>query len=130
MSSQPMSGIQKVNQKHLSGLMKAILAHIDETDGIERGEIVERVFGLERRYCRFYTDPCMRPKEKQDFERRYRCVQPVVSRCLRKLENRGLVRLIRHGRYVKKVDLTLQGRMLKEKEAKSQVVGINYEINK
>jgi hypothetical protein len=109
--------------------MRSILSYIDIDRGVERGELIECIFGLPRRYCGYFTDPCMTPNEKEKYERCYRRAQPVLSKCLRKLENRGFVRLIRHGRYVKKVDLTQKGRMLKEQVAKSQIVGINYEIN-
>ncbi len=100
---------QKVNRNRLSKLMMAILNYVDGTDGVERGELVQYVFGLERRYCGYYSDPCMPPREKREYERRYRRAQPVVSRCLRRLESKGLVHLIRHGRYVKAVALTSDG---------------------
>ena len=103
---------QKVSHKRLSKLMRAVLSQIDIDKGVERGELVECIFGLPRRYCGYFTDPCMAANKKRKFERRYRCAQPVLTRCLRKLENRGLVRLIRHGRYVKRINLTPQGVML------------------
>jgi hypothetical protein len=109
--------------------MRAVLSYIDIEKGVERGELIECIFGLPRRYCGCFTDPCMTPNEKQKYEQRYRHAQPVLTKCLRKLENRGLVRLIRHGRYVKKVDLTQKGRMLKEQRAKSPMAGTNYKIN-
>ena len=105
------SGSQKVNRKRLSRLMSNILAHVDGDDGIERGELVASLYNVERRYCGHWTDPCMRPKELREYERRYRRAQPTITRALKKLESRGLVRLIRHQRYVKKVILTAHGRI-------------------
>lgn len=102
----------KVNRKHLSRLMRAVLSHIDIDKGVERGELVECIFGLLRRYRGYFTDPCMSANEKRKYERHYRRAQPVLTRCLRKLESRGLVRLIRHGRYVKRINLTTRGVLL------------------
>lgn len=41
--------------------LKFILLRIG--DGIERGDIIEERWKLKRRYCGYYTDPCMRSKE-------------------------------------------------------------------
>ena len=98
---------QKVNQNHLSGLMAFIL--INTGNGIERGEILEHYYYLERRYCGYYTDPCFRPKESKDYEQRYRRANPAVSRTLKRLEKRGLIELIRRKHYAKKVKLTPKG---------------------
>lgn len=105
-------GGQKVNHKCLSKLMWAILSHTDINKGVERGELVECIFELPRRYCNFYTDPCMSPKEKRKYERRYRRAQPAITRALKRLEQRGLVHLTRHKKYVKRVNLTSEGRVL------------------
>lgn len=102
----------KVSHKRLSRLMRAVLSHIDIDKGVERGELVECIFGLPRWYRGYFTDPCVSANEKRKYERHYRRAQPVLTRCLRKLENRGLVRLTRHGRYVKRINLTPQGVML------------------
>ncbi len=102
----------KVSQNHLSDLMRFILLHA--ADGIERGEIAEHFYGLDRRYRGFYTDPCMPPKHKRAYERRYRRVQPVITRTLKRLQNRGLIELRCHGQYVKEIHLTAQGRVLLE----------------
>ena len=102
----------RVSHKRLSRLMRAVLSHIDIDKGIERGELIECIFRLPRRYRGYFTAPRMSANEKRKYERRYRCAQPVLTRCLRKLENRGLVRLIRHGRYVKRINLTPRGVML------------------
>ena len=104
-------GGQKVNHKHLSKLMRAILSPIDIDKGVERGELIERIFELPRRYCNFYTDPCMSPKERRKYERCYRRAQPSITRALKRLEERGLVRLTRHKRYVKRLNLTPQGKL-------------------
>jgi len=110
---------EKVSHKRLSRLMCAVLSYIDVDKGVERGELVECIFGLPRRYRGYFVDPCMSANEKAKYERRYRCAQPVLTRCLRKLENRGLVRLIRHGRYVKRINLTPQGVMLTQQNTGS-----------
>ena len=99
--------IQKVSQKHLLALMIFILCSTD--DKTERGEIAEGFYGLVHRYCGHYTDPCLRGKQKSYYELRYRRAQPAILKALRKLEERGLVRLIRRGRYVKEVCLTEEG---------------------
>ena len=104
---------QKVNQKGLSQLMKFILVNIG--DGIDRGEIIARYYGLERRYCKWYTDPCFTPKEKCEYERRYRLVQPAVSRTLMRLESRELIKSTRRGRYIKRIQLTAEGKIIAEK---------------
>ena len=101
---------RKVNQKHLSKLMRDILGCIDSADGIERGQLVASLYGLERRYCGHWTDPCMRPKELREYERLYRKKQPVITRTLCRLAKRGLVRLIRHGKYIKKIELTSEAK--------------------
>ncbi len=101
---------QKVNHKRLSSLMKLILVH--SADGIERGALVEAIFGLERRYRGYDADLCLRGRQKMDYETRYRRVQPVLSRSLRRLEERGLVELARPGRYAKQIALTEQGKQV------------------
>jgi len=101
---------QKLNHNHLSPLMEFIL--LNAGDGIERGQIVEKFYGLERRYCGWYTDPCFTPKEKRDYEHRYRRIQPVVTRALNRLAVRGLVQLIRRGLYVKEIRLTSEGKSI------------------
>lgn len=104
---------QKVNLNRLSKLSRWILLHTG--DGIERGQIVEGFYKLERRYCNWYTDPCFTPKEKRDYERRYHRAQPVVTRTLKRLEQLGLVQLLRQACYVKKVRLTGEGKALAQK---------------
>jgi len=98
---------QKLSQNHLSALMRFILLNAD--GGIQRGEIVEKFHGLERRYCGWFTDPCFSPKQEKDYECRYNRVQPVVSRTLRRLQRCGFVQLIRHGKYVKELRTTPGG---------------------
>ena len=118
MATGPKYRSQKVNRYRLSELMKLILCHIG--NGIERGEIVEKCYGLERRYCGFYTDPCMYPKELRNYEHLYRKKQPVITKTLSRLEKRGLVRLLMQSQYVKKISLTEQGRTVVQ-ELKSDV---------
>lgn len=103
-------GGHNVSRKHLSPLMVRVL--LDVGDGIERGELLEKLYRLPRRYCGFDADLCLRGGERQDHERRYHRAQPVLTRSLSRLEKRGLVRLIRRGRYVKGVTLTEEGRCL------------------
>jgi DNA-binding MarR family transcriptional regulator len=47
----------------------------------------------------------------------------VVSRTLKRLQERGLVELIRHSRYIKKICLTAKGKILAEKMNKT--TGLN-----
>lgn len=101
---------QEVNNKRLSDLAKWIL--VNTGDGIKRGEIVERYFGIERLYCGFYVDACYSIREKRRRQRRCRHVQPQLSMTLKRMEQRGLVQLIRHQQYVKKVCLTTKGDIL------------------
>ena len=109
---------QKVSQSHLSSLMKCILLSAD--GGIQRGEITENFYGLERRYCGgYYVEACLRGKQKNDYDRRYRRAQSAISKALRRLEERGLVHLIRHGKHVKKVCLTEQGALMAQKLGQS-----------
>lgn len=110
MPSQSKYEKQKLSQKHLSSLMKFILLNAD--GGIQRGEIAERFYGLERRYSGYYTDPCLRGKQKSRYDRQCRRAQPAISKVLRRLEKRGLVRLIRRGRYVKEVCLIERGKAI------------------
>ena len=104
---------KKVSQNHLSALMKFILLKAD--GGIQRGDIAEKFYGLERRYCGHYTDPCLRGKEKIRYDQQYRRAQPAISKTLRRLEKRGLVQLVRHGKYVKEVCLTEKGKLTTQK---------------
>ena len=99
---------QKLNQKHLSPLMRFILVNVG--DGIHRGEIIEKFYGLERRYIGWDTDPCFRPKKKENYERRYRRAQPALTRALGRLQKRGLVNLVKHSSYVKEIFLTVEGK--------------------
>lgn len=114
--SEAICGHQKVNQKHISKLMRDILSCIDSTDGIiERGELVANLYDIGgRRYCGFYVDPCFGETKSRKYNRCYRRAQPAMTRALNKLEGRGLVQLIRHGRYVKKIELTAEGKMIVE----------------
>jgi len=110
MPSQSKYENRKVSRNHLSALMRFILLNAD--GGIPRGEITERFYDLERRYSEYYTDPCLRGKRKSRYENRYRRAQPALSKALRRLEKRGLVRLIRRNKYVKSVHLTEKGKAI------------------
>ena len=104
--------IRKVNTIFLSDLARWILLHTG--DGIDRAEIVQKFYGLERLYRGWYVDPCFTAKEIFEHERLNRHAQPRVSMTLKRLEKRGFVRLIRRRRYVKKVLLTAQGKTVVE----------------
>ena len=111
MSPEPKYESQKVNTQvlsRLSELSRWILANVG--DGIRRDEIVEAYFGIERLYCSFYIDPCYSIRERRHRQRRCQDVQPRLSMALKRIEQRGLVQLIRHRRYVKKVLLTNEGK--------------------
>ena len=114
--SEAFCGRQKVNQKHLSKLMRSVLGSIDSADGtIERGELVAAHYDVGgRRYCGFYVDPCYTKPQNRKYNRCYKRAQPAITRCLKKLESRGLVNLLRHGRYIKKIKITAEGKMLIE----------------
>jgi len=106
--------VQKVNNtRHLSRLAMWILLNAGQ--GIERANIVAKYFNIERLYCGFYVDPCFRPKERRRHNGIYRHSQPRVTMTLKRLEQRGLVRLIRHGKYVKEVCLTEKGKLTTQK---------------
>ena len=110
------SGGQKVNDP-LGKRQKEILCIVGQ--GIERGEIAEKVFGLERRYRGWDGDLYMGEQRRRRYERRYRQVQPLISQMLKALERRGLVRLTRRRQYVKRVELTDVGRMALAEMAKT-----------
>lgn len=101
---------RKVNSKRPTELAKWILLNIG--DGIDRADIVARYFNIGRLYCGYYVDPCFSPKERCRHSRRYRYSQPRVTMTLKRLERRGLVRLIRRKQYVKKVQLTDKGKAI------------------
>ncbi len=106
----------KVNLNGLNRLSELARWILQNTgDGIERGDIIAKYFGIERLYCGFYLDPCFRPKERRRHNRRYRYSQPRVTMTLKRLHQRGLVQLIRHGRYVKEVHLTTEGILMAQK---------------
>jgi len=101
-------GARKLSR--LSKLQRWILHHAGE--GMERSRIAEGYFGLQRRYVGWYTDPYMSRNVKKKYEARYRRRQPAITKSLLRLEDRGLVKLVRHGRCVKAVELTDVGRNL------------------
>ena len=103
---------EKLSHKRLSKLMQWILLYTG--DGIERGQIIQDLYGLERGYNGCWADLCLRGKEKIRYDNKYRKVQPVLSKCLNRMEKRNLVKLIRHGRYVKRIHLTTVGRRISE----------------
>ena len=102
---------QKVKEpRRLTELARWILQNIG--DGIERGDITEKFFGLERRYCGCWIETCMSRRKQREYDREYRKKQPLVSYSLRRLERLGLIRPIRRRRYVKAVQLTDKGMAL------------------
>jgi hypothetical protein len=102
--------VPKVNLKRISKLSCWILQNTG--DGIERGEIVARFYKLPRLYCKFYVDPCFGPKQQREHDRKFRYAQPRVTMALKRLEKRGLIQLIRHGKYVKRICLTEKGKTI------------------
>ena len=101
----------KISPNHFSELMRCIL--LNASGGIQRGEIIERFYGLDRRYLGYYVDNCLHGRQKINYERRYRRAQPAISKTLCRLEKRGLVLLIRHGsRNVKEIRLTENGKRM------------------
>jgi hypothetical protein len=118
-SSRPNYEGQKVNRRHLSALMKFILVNVG--DGVDRGEIFSRYYCLERRYRGYYTDPCMCGKELREYERLYHNKQPVFSKTLKRLEEKSLVLLIKHGSYVKRIQLTPEGHLVAAQLSKANV---------
>jgi DNA-binding PadR family transcriptional regulator len=118
----------KVSRNRLSNQMKFIL--VNTGDGVARGEIFSRYYGLERRYCGYYTDPCLCGKSLQEFEQLYHGKQPVFSKSLKKLEKKGLVKLIKHGRYVKKIQLTPEGHLVAAELAQTNIEEFKSKENK
>ena len=118
-SSEANLGKTKVNNR-FSELGRWILRNTG--DGIERGDIVARFYGLEKLYCHFYVDPCFRPKERREYDCKYRYAQPRVTMTLKRLEKRGLVHLIRPGgKYVKRIRLTEEGKAVAEELDRLQI---------
>lgn len=105
MASKDNLRVPKVNTNRLSKLVCWILQNTGD-DGIDRADVVAQYFGVDRLYCGFYVDPCFGPTERRWHDRRYRHGQPRVTMALKRLENRGLIRLVRRGKYVKRIRLT------------------------
>lgn len=99
---------QKVNPSRLSKLARWIL--LNASDGIERGQITGGFFEIERLYCGWYVDPCYGPKERLDRTCKNSKAQSLTTKTLCRLEQLGLVRLVRRKRYVKAVELTQRGK--------------------
>jgi len=103
--------VQKVNTTgHLLPLAEWTL--LNASDGIDRADIVARYFGIERLYQGFYLDPCFGPKQRREHDHKLRRANPRVTTTLKRLEKLDLVRLIRRGKYVKRVYLTEKGRAM------------------
>lgn len=114
-------GVQNVNQNHISRLMRDILVFIDGPKCVERGELVAALYDIGgRRYCGYYVDPCFSKTESRKYNQCYKRAQPAMTRTLKKLEIRGLIRLIHHGRYVKRLSLTPQGKIVSSELIKKQ----------
>jgi hypothetical protein len=73
---------QKISQK-FSVPMRFIL--LNTGDEIQHGEITERFYCLERRYRRYYTDPCLLSQVKIRYDRSYplQIRECWLVRCLR-----------------------------------------------
>ena len=99
---------QKVNLTHFSKLARWIL--LNTGDGIERGQITEDFFGIERLYCGWYVDPCYTSKEIRERANKSGKAQSLITKTLSRLEQLGLVRLVRRKQYVKAVELTQSGK--------------------
>jgi hypothetical protein len=112
MPSEEIIKAKKVSQNHLSQLMKFIL--VNTGDGAERGEIFSRYYGFERHYCGWYIDSCLRGKTLRRRQKLYHEKQPVFTKTLKRLENRGLIQIARHGFYVKEIHLTTKGKLVAE----------------
>ncbi len=98
---------QKVSR--LSKLAKYILAEAE--GGIDRADLVSGYYNLERRYCGHYTDPCYGRREQKSFDRNFKSAQSSMTKALKRLEQAGMVKLIRlKGKYIKKVQLTKKGK--------------------
>jgi hypothetical protein len=108
MRSETKYEVQKVANMRFTPLASWILGHTD--NGIDRGQIAEGYFGLERRYRGYFTDPCFRPTEKRRYEAEYKKAQPRITKTLKRVETLGLVHLVRQHSYVKRVTLTQRGR--------------------
>jgi len=96
-----------VDQYTLTQLMVRLLEKIG--DGIERGELFQVLYGLERRYRGYYTDPCFSQWKKSRYEKLYKKAQPILTSTLKRLEGKELVTLHRHRKFVKRVQLTPAG---------------------
>ena len=115
---------QKVKKtRRLTELSRWILENVG--DGIERGDITEKFFGLERRYCGSWIETCMSRRKQREYDREYRKKQPLVSYSLRRLERLGLVRPIRKRQYVKAVQLTDKGMALAQEFKDKKSIGIS-----
>jgi len=119
MSSEQKYESQKVSRNRLSNLMKFILVNVG--DGADRGEIFSLYYELERRYCRFYNELCMRGKTLREYETLYRSKQPVFTKALKRLEEKGLVKLLKHGHCVKGIGLTPEGILLAAELVKTRI---------
>ncbi len=103
---------RKVNR--LSKLGKYILTKAGA--GIDRADLVCGFYGFGRRYCGFYTDPCMNKTEQAAFNQKFRSAQASTSKALARLEKAGLVELVRpDGKNVKRVRLTEAGKEVIQK---------------
>ena len=110
---------QKVSLNRLSSLMAFILVNVG--DGADRGEIFSRYYGLERRYCGWNVDACLRGKELREYQKLYCEKQPVFTKALKRLEERGFIKLLKHGHCVKGMVLTPEGILLAAELAKTRI---------
>ena len=101
---------RNVSRSGLSRLQRHIL--VSAVHGVERGEIIAELYGLERRYRGHHEEALLNCAEELDFQERYRRAQPAVTRALHRLEQRGLAQLERRGACIKQVRLTDDGRQV------------------
>lgn len=118
----------KVNRNCLSNQIKFIM--VNAGDGADRGEIFARYYGLARRYLGYYTDPCMHGKELREYQKLYCEKQPVFTKALRRLEAKGLVKLIKHGCYVKRIHLTHEGSLLAAQLSQTKIKPYKWKEDK
>jgi len=103
---------QKVEKTRLSPLARWIV--LNAGDGIERGKIAEAFFQIPRFYCGYYVDPCLTSNEKNEHAGKYRKAQPLITKTLLRLQQLGLVELVKHGKCVKEIRSTTAGRAVAE----------------
>ena len=103
-------GAQIVESHRSSQLARWILLNIGK--GITRSRITKGFFEIEPFYCGWHVDACLTPEEKKKRDKKCRKAQPLITKTLDRLEQRGFVTLIRRRRNVKEIRLTKKGQKL------------------